>query len=144
LIIDEIKHVILEEMVYIPIAKKKGKKITFCDLDGNNCSESYYLPIMGLDYYKYNLKHFYSYCEFDANISFTLFIAAFVVPKFLNYYFTIENIYLLVVGITLFGLGAVMAYAGYTAFCDYYSAFDNTLRGVLKKNEISGLTNHLS
>ncbi len=74
LIIDEIHHLLIEEKVYEPIANAKGKFKQFKDLDGNDCTESYFLPYMGLDYYKYNLKHFYSYSEFDANIAIVFFI----------------------------------------------------------------------
>lgn len=137
LIIDELHHVLLEEKVYIPIAEKKGEEVTFKDLDGNECSESYYLPFMGLDLYKYNLKHFYSYCEFDANISLVLFPTSVIFPLFINYYFSISKPILWGVGIAIFILAVGMIYCGYTAFCDYYSAFRNTLRGVLKKQEIA-------
>ncbi len=136
LIIDELHHVLLEEKVYYPTAKKKGKEVTFKDLDGNECTESYYLPLMGLDLYKYNLKHFYSYSEFDSNISLVLLPTSVIFPLFINYYYSASKPILWVVGIAIFVLAIGMIYLGYTAFCDYYSAFNNTLRGVLKKREI--------
>jgi len=136
LIVDEIHHMILEENIYVKKAKKAGKLPEFKDIEGNKCSESYYLPFMGLDLYKYNLKHFYSYSEFDSNISIVLFVSSFIAPSFIRYYTQISDFTFGLYSIIIFGLALLMAYAGYTAFCDYYSAFNNTLKGVLKKQNI--------
>jgi hypothetical protein len=135
LIIDELHHVLLEEKIYIPWAKKRGKEIEFIDLDGKACTESYYIPFIGLDLYKYNLKNFYSYSEFDANISLVLLPASVITPIFISHYLMIEALVAWLIGIILLIIAIGMFYAGFTAFCDYYSALKNTIRGVLKTNE---------
>lgn len=136
LIVDELHHLLIEEKVYVPIAKAKNKFKQIKDLDGNDCTESYFLPYMGLDYYKYNLKHFYSYSEFDANIAIVLLFSAPIFPKFLDYYFVLSGcVFWAIVFATLL-LFILMIYTGYTAFCDYYSAFRNKLQGILKKQGI--------
>lgn len=136
LIIDEVHHVLLEEKIYIPWAKKKGKQVTLKDLDGKKCTESYYLPFMGLDLYQYNLKHFYSYCEFDSNVALVLLPTSVIVPLFIDYYFSMSKLTLYIVAVAILMCAIGMVFLGYTAFCDYYSAFNNTLRGVLRKREI--------
>ena len=135
LIIDELHHLFLEERIYIPWAKKKGKEIEFKDLEGKVCTESYYVPFIGLDLYTYNLKNFYSYSEFDANISLVLFPASVIFPVFINRYLMIEVWAAWLIGIALLGLAFGMLYAGYTAFCDYYSALQNTIQGALKNRK---------
>ena len=135
LIIDELHHVLLEERIYIPWAKKAGKEVEFEDLDGKVCSESYYIQFIGLDLYKYNLKHLYSYSEFDANISLVLFPASVIIPIFINRYLMMEACVVWLIGIAIFLSAIGMLYAGYTAFCDYYSGLKNIIRGVFKKIE---------
>lgn len=139
LMIDELHHILIEAKIYLPRAKKdenKREQVEFLDLEGKKCTESYYLPFMGLDLYKYNLKHFYSYSEFDANIGIVLLPTSIIFPFYLNYYLKINYYILWGIGIGIFSLAILMFVAGYYAFCDYYSSFSNTLRGLLKKENI--------
>jgi hypothetical protein len=130
LVIDEIHHIFIERLIYDKFTKGNDAYKHY-DLNGKSHPENYFIPFLGLNLYKYNLKHFYSYSEFDANIGIVFFLYSFVAPFYINYYLNISILSIFIILSVFFLISILMIYAGYSAYIDYIGAFNDTLEGTL-------------